>query len=237
MARLLNTGAPIPRNRGRILHRQSIAYRLPPALHRPRSIASRCLLPRRSRPMVRLPRDIQRQLIRRRSIGSRCLLPRRSQAMARLLNTGAPISRNRGQFTASRRLSMDRPIRGRGRPMARCPARTMHRDRSPCGRIGLWPTWGQQFALFFTSAGSPSGTWTETRAASAIPARASRVSHARARRHDHHRHAEYVSLPRARQRQGIALRHWRGAVRGSPGRAPSASPERPSGPIGIRPPR
>jgi hypothetical protein len=132
MVRLLNTGEPLPR-----VQQQSIAYLCRPALHR-RSIASRCLLPRRCRPMVRLPRiresyppaqsiAYRRPVLHRRSIASQRLLPRRCQPMVRLLNLGEPLPPDRNRILhrpliSRRRLPMNRSIRGRGQPMAHCPA-------------------------------------------------------------------------------------------------------------------
>src|SRR5262249_31704273 len=46
------------------------------------------------------------------------------------------------------------------------------------------------------------------RTAVAVPSHRDRLLHEGTGRHDHHRYAEHLSLSRARQRQGGALRHW-----------------------------
>ena len=159
--------------------------------------------------------------------------------MVRPLNTGEPLPRNRSRilhrpFIARRRLSMNRPIRGRGQPMAHCPARATCRAR-PARLVPV------RASRFLANLGAPIrsilhfhrksvrsldghksclrnfGARKSSIARPSPPARSSSTRRIRIS----------ISCSATARHCATALA-W--AARGSPGRAPSASPEWPKWP-------
>ena len=197
--------------------------------------------------MVRIPRDrsriVQRQLIayrrpmlHRRSIASQRLLPFRNRPMVPPLRDHL-----HRPLIARRRLPMNRPIRGRERHMAQCPARATCRARPP----RLVPVGASRF---LANLGVPirSILHFHRKSVLSLDRNKSCLRNSAARKSIIARPSPPARLSSTRQirifiscsamvRPCATALAW--AARGSPGRAPSASPEWPSGPIGIRPPR